>query len=356
MKYVGQADFRHQKKPLTGVLITNLGTPERPDAKALRVYLKEFLSDPRVVEAPRLLWWFVLRVILLIRPKRSAKSYQKIWTKEGSPLAVHTRQQAVALQSALGTEIVVDWAMRYGQPSIRHTVEGMLDKGVRKLLVLPLYPQYSASTGASTFDAIAKCFSRLRWIPGLRFVEGYHNDPGYIEAVANAIQAHWSQFGRADKLIFTYHGVPLRFLHNGDPYHCHCYNTTRLVAERLELKQAEYLTCFQSRFGREPWLQPYTDKTLVTLAQQGIKKVQLVCPGFSSDCLETLEEIAMENKHYFLDAGGEAFEYIPALNSSAGHIAFLKSFVLKQLAGWDIPDQDIALQSSLAEQLPHNQK
>ena len=354
MKYTGRSSFEHTEKARIGVLITNLGTPDAPTTPALRRYLKEFLSDPRVVEVPRLLWWFILRVILLIRPAKSAKSYASIWTEQGSPLAIHTKAQAEGLQAALGDKYIVRWAMRYGQPAISETIDTMLETGVRKLLVLPLYPQYSASTGASTFDALAKDFAKRRWLPGLRFVEGYHDHPAYIDAVAKSIENYWEKHGRAEKLLFTFHGVPLRFLHNGDPYHCFCLSTSRLVAEKLGLSEKEYLVSFQSRFGREEWLKPYTDKTLIELAQQGVKKVQLVCPGFSSDCLETLEEIEVENKQYFLQAGGETFEYIPALNSSDEHIHFLTTLANENMQGWNMPGKDTEQQSLRAKNLKYN--
>lgn len=355
MKYSGRSSFDHSEKPRIGILITNLGTPDAPTPAALRRYLKEFLSDPRIVEVPRLLWWFILRVILLIRPARSARSYASIWTEQGSPLAVNTRAQAEALQRKLGADYVVEWAMRYGQPSITSRIEALLNQGVRKLLVLPLYPQYSATTTASTFDAVAADFRQRRWLPALRFIDGYHKHISYIDALCASIQQHWQMHGRADKLLFTYHGVPLRFLHKGDPYHCHCLNTTRLVAEKLELKEGEYLTTFQSRFGREEWLKPYTDHTLISLAKQGVKNVQLICPGFSSDCLETLEEIAIENKHYFIDAGGEDFQYIEALNCRAEHIDCLAQIVMDNLQGWEIDNTDASLQAKLANELIHNQ-
>ncbi|WP_408034014.1 ferrochelatase [Teredinibacter purpureus] len=331
--------FDHGQTGKIGVLISNLGTPNAPTKKALRPYLKQFLADPRVVEFPRLLWWFILNgIILNFRPARSAKSYATVWTEEGSPLAVHTAAQAQKLAESLaeshGTELVVDWAMRYGSPSIADTVQKMLDKGVRKLVVLPLYPQYSAATTASTFDAIAADFTRRRWLPEFRFVTSYHDHPAYIEAIADSIREHWLTHERAEKLLFSYHGVPLNYLHKGDPYHCQCLATSRLVAQSLGLKDDEYLTTFQSRFGRQEWLKPYTDKTLIALAEEGITSVSVICPGFSSDCLETIEEIGEENRDYFLNAGGQHFDYIPALNSTPGHIQLLKRLVTDNLQGW----------------------
>ncbi|MEP1471881.1 MAG: ferrochelatase [Halieaceae bacterium] len=352
MKYTGSEQFSHDQAPAIGVLVTNLGTPAAPEKAALRPYLKQFLSDPRVVEVPRLLWWLILNgIILNIRPAKSAAAYRTVWTDKGSPLLFHTRDQATALQenlsAQLGEPVLVDFAMRYGQPSIDSAVQSMLDKGVRKLLVLPLYPQYSGPTGGSTFDAIAADFSRRRWLPDFRFIAQYHDYPAYIEAVAGKIRQHWQEHGRADKLIFSYHGTPRSYLDRGDPYHCQCHKTSRLVAAALNLTADEHQTCFQSRFGREEWLKPYTDETLKSLPAQGVKSVQVVCPGFSADCLETIEEIGEENRDYFLEAGGESFQYIPCLNADSGHIDALAALVKDNIQGWSVadanPDQTAAL-------------
>jgi ferrochelatase len=339
MKYQGNPSFSHKQHDKIGILITNLGTPDAPKKADLKRYLREFLWDPRVVEIPRLLWWMILNlVILTIRPRRSAKAYSTVWTERGSPLLFHTQDQANALRTKLqqkhGETIVVDFAMRYGSPSVDSVIETMLKQGVRKLLVLPLYPQYCASTTASTFDAVATSFAKKRLIPELRFVNHYHDFPLYIQAVADKIRQHWQENGRADKLIFTYHGIPKRYLLNGDPYHCECYKTARLLAENLGLTKDEYLVSFQSRFGREEWLQPYTDKTLMALPQQGVKSVQLVCPGFSADCLETIEEIGIENRDYFMQAGGERYEYISALNAESNHIDMMAALVEQHTHGW----------------------
>lgn len=344
MKYQGSPAFSHQQSDRIGVLICNLGTPEAPKTGPLRRYLREFLSDPRVVEAPRLLWWFVLNgIILRVRPRRSAAAYAKVFTPEGSPLMLHTRAQAFALQENLAEkgrqDILVDYAMRYGKPAMKDVMQSMFDKGVRKLLVLPMYPQYSGSTAGSVFDALAQDFLGRRWLPDLRFIAHYHDYPPYIEAAAARIREHWGSHGRADKLLFSYHGVPKRYLDNGDPYHCECHKTSRLIAEALGLSAGEYLTTFQSRFGREEWLQPYTDKTLEAFPGQGVKSVQVFCPGFSADCLETLEEIGEENREFFLHAGGERYEYISALNARPDHIEALSTLVLEQLQGWQVgPD------------------
>ncbi|GGD51265.1 ferrochelatase [Lacimicrobium alkaliphilum] len=339
MKYRNSEGFSHQQTDKVGVLVTNLGTPDAPTKGALKRYLKEFLSDPRVVEVPRLLWWFVLNLVILnFRPARSAAAYKTVWTDRGSPLLFHTRDQADAIRSELqqrwGQSVEVDFAMRYGNPGIDKTVEAMLQRGVRKLLVLPLYPQYCASTTASTFDKLSQYLQSKRWMPELRFVTQYCDDKNYIQALANKIRAHWQEHGRADKLVFSYHGIPQRYLRNGDPYHCQCFKTTRLVAENLGLTQDQYLTSFQSRFGREEWLKPYTDATLKALPAEGVSSVQVVCPGFSADCLETIEEIGVENRDYFLEAGGQRYEYIAALNADDEHIAALVDLINRQMTGW----------------------
>ncbi|CAI8238857.1 MAG: Ferrochelatase [Marinobacterium sp. xm-d-530] len=355
MKYKGFPKFSHSQKDKIGILVTNLGTPDAPTPKALKRYLKEFLWDPRVVEVPRPIWWMVLNFIILnIRPKRSAEAYSTVWTDEGSPLLTHTKNQAEAIrnhfESLYGDRVVVDFAMRYGNPSIESVLDSMQEAGVRKLVVLPLYPQYSASTTASTFDAVASDFQKRRLIPDFRFIQQYADEPAYIEAVADKIDAHWAEHGRADKLIFSYHGVPKRYLLNGDPYHCQCHKTTRLIANRLGLKEGEYMTCFQSRFGREEWLKPYTDETLKSLPSQGVKSVQVVCPGFSSDCLETIEEIGEENREYFEEAGGERYEYIEALNSDPSHISMLCGLIDREMQGWiSKPEDDYQLRSSEAK-------
>ena len=339
MKYTGTENFDHEQVPKVGILLTNLGTPQAPEKKALRTYLKQFLSDPRVVEVPRLLWWLILNgIILNIRPARSAAAYSTVWTERGSPLLFHTHDQSEAMQQRMtaiaGDKVIVDFAMRYGEPAIPDVLQSMLARGVRKLLVLPLYPQYSGATGGSTFDAIAQDFTRRRWLPELRFVSHYHDHPAYIAALADSIRAFRGEHGAADKLMFSYHGEPQKYLDKGDPYHCECLKTSRLVAEALGLSKEEYFSAFQSRFGREEWLKPYTDETLKAFPEQGVKSVQVVCPGFSADCLETLEEIAVENRDYFLEAGGERFEYIPCLNATDGQIDALQAIARDHLGNW----------------------
>jgi ferrochelatase len=339
MKYIGTENFDHDQQSQIGILLTNLGTPQAPEKKQLRVYLKEFLSDPRIVEIPRLLWWLILHgVILNIRPARSAASYRTVWTDRGSPLLFHTQDQADALRKRLtdqyGDRVQVEFAMRYGKPSIPETLQTMLQGGARKILVLPLYPQYSGATTGSTFDALAADFTRRRWVPELRFISHYHDHPAYIAALADSVRRYQLEHGTADKLLFSYHGVPQRSLDLGDPYHCECLKTSRLVAESLGLSDAQYVTTFQSRFGRAQWLQPYTEETLKGFPGQGVKTVHVICPGFAADCLETLEEIGVENRRYFLDAGGEEFAYIPCLNSTPEHVACLHQIITEQLSGW----------------------
>lgn len=343
MRYKGHSQYRHSNPDRIGVLVTNLGTPDAATPSALRRYLRQFLSDPRVVEVPRLLWFLILHLVILrIRPRRSAKAYSSVWSDQGSPLLVHTRNQCEGIRERLkaqhGDDIVVEFAMRYGNPSIPSALQSMQEQGVRRLVVLPLYPQYSGSTSGSTFDAIAEDFTQRRWLPDLRFISRYGDEPGYIEAMATHIEQYWQAHGRADKLVFSYHGVPKRYLLNGDPYHCECHKTSRLLAERLKLSPDEWMTTFQSRFGREEWLTPYTDETLKALPSQGVSSLQVFCPGFSSDCLETIEEIDEENREYFMHAGGKAFAYIPALNAEPGHLDMLTGLIEVNMQGWATPD------------------
>lgn len=339
MAFKGFKDFSHKQSDKLGILLVNLGTPSAPTAKALRTYLAEFLSDPRVVEIPRLLWMCILHgIILRVRPKKSAAAYAEVWTEQGSPLMLHSLDQTQAIRDRMradyGQHIQVELAMRYGEPSVSSVLDDMLRDGCRKLVVLPMYPQYSGSTTGSVFDAVAADFTGRRWLPHLRYIGSYYTHPAYIAALAKSVEQHWAEHGRADKLVLSYHGVPQHFLLQGDPYHCQCHVTTRLLAERLALAEDEYMTCFQSRFGKAEWLKPYLDKTMQTLPEQGVKSVQVICPGFSADCLETLEEIAGENREYFMEAGGERFEYIPALNSRPEHIDALMSILREEAGNW----------------------
>lgn len=337
-KSFSHSSFSHKELPVTGILVTNLGTPDEPTPAALKRYLREFLWDPRIVDMPRPLWWVMLQVILLLRPKRSAQSYKKVWKETGSPLLHISGLQAKALSATLqqqfSTPVVVELGMRYGNPSIEQALQNLRKANARRVLVLPLYPQYSCSTTASTFDAVAATVRTWRWLPEFRFINQYHNDDRYIESLATSIRD--SRTGRepADKLIFSFHGTPKRFLTTGDPYYCQCQATARLVAERLQLTDEQWQVTFQSIFGREEWLQPYTINTLRELPAAGVKRVDIVCPGFSADCLETLEEIEEENRAAFMEAGGEQYHYIPALNDRPDHISALAALVTRHLQGW----------------------
>ena len=337
--YAGSEDHRHDAPPCAGILLSNLGTPDAANAAALRRYLAEFLSDPRIIELPRLLWWFVLHgFILRTRPARSAQAYQKIWTDEGSPLLGVSKRQAAAVQTTLAEQfsapIRVELAMRYGQPSIAKALEKLRRAKVQRLLIFPLYPQYSATTTASTFDAVADVLKTWRWLPELRMVRNYHDHSGYIDALVQSICEHWARHDRPDKFLFSFHGLPRHYFLAGDPYFCECQKTARLVAEQLELNDDQWEVSFQSRFGPRQWLQPYTDKLLQQWGKTGIEHVQIICPGFSADCLETLEEINLQNRHFFLNAGGKRFSYIPALNDRAIHISALTDIIGKHTHGW----------------------
>ena len=333
-----EPSFQHGQQPRSAVLFCNLGTPDTPTTKDVRRYLKEFLSDHRVVEIPRLLWWLILNgVILPFRPAKSAAKYASIWTPEGSPLKIWTEKQALLLQGWLaqrGHDVRVRYAMRYGSTSIAAQLDALKAEGVTRVLVLPAYPQYSATTTASLFDAVYAWAATVRNLPELRFVNRYHDDAGYINALAASIERHWKTNGRAQQLVMSFHGIPERSLHLGDPYHCECFKTARLLATRLALTPEQYKVTFQSRLGRAKWLQPYTEPTLIAMAQSGVKRVDVICPGFTSDCLETLEEINMEGREAFLHAGGQEFHYIPCLNDDTQWITALCELTQTQLAGW----------------------
>ena len=336
MKYQSESDYVHGQAPATGVLLVNLGTPEAPDRASVRRYLKEFLWDPRIVEMARPLWWLILNgVILNTRPQRSARAYASVWRTDGSPLLVFSRAQHARLAEVLGPGLKVELAMRYGQPSIPRALAALRQAGARRILVLPLYPQYSGTTTASVFDAVTREFSGWRWIPEMRFINQYHDDPGYIAALADSVRAFQVEHGRPQRLVMSFHGLPQAYFDAGDPYFCHCQKTARLLAERLELAPEDYAVTFQSRLGVKAWLKPYTDEYLQGLPAQGIRQVQVICPGFSADCLETLEEVAMENRDHFLAKGGETYDYIPCLNDGAGHIAFLQGLIHRHLQGWE---------------------
>ena len=335
----------HGQPAQTAVLLVNLGTPDAPTAPALRRYLAEFLSDPRVVEIPRLVWWPILHgIILRTRPAKSAAKYASVWMEDGSPLAVWTRRQTEAVAAALaanGQRVLVRHAMRYGNPGLSAVLDELRAAGATRVLVLPLYPQYAAATTASVGDKVMQWAQRSRRVPEFRFVGEYHDDPAYIDALAQSLRTHWQAHGRASKLVLSFHGLPERSLHLGDPYHCQCHKTARLLAERLELSPSEVMVTFQSRFGKAKWLGPYTEPTLRALAAQGLKSVDVMCPGFVADCLETLEEIGHEVRAAFLEAGGEDFRYVPCLNDDPAWVAALTGLVERHLQGWDtraLPD------------------
>jgi ferrochelatase len=340
----------HGQAPVTGILYCNLGTPDEPTPPAVRRYLAEFLSDPRVVEIPRAAWLPLLYgVILPLRSGKSAAKYASIWTPEGSPLKVWTERQAKLLQGWLGEHghrVLVRPAMRYGNPSIASQLDALRTAGATRILVLPAYPQYSGTTTASIVDAVNAWSGRQRHVPELRFVNRYHDDAAYIEALATRIRGHWRDHGQAEHLVLSFHGVPERTLHLGDPYHCECQKTGRLLAAQLGLAKDRYSLTFQSRFGKAKWLEPYTEPTLRQLARRGIARVDVVCPGFTGDCLETLEEIAMEGRQAFLASGGKEFHYIACLNDEPAWIRALGGIAQQHLAGW--PTQEAAAPQALA--------
>jgi ferrochelatase len=348
--------YSHGSVAKTGILLINLGTPDAPTPQAVKTYLKQFLSDPRVVEIPRALWWLILHgIILQTRPKKSAEKYASIWdVHEGSPLRFHTEKQAKLLQGWLKDQInspfMVDYAMRYGNPSIDSALNRMSEQGCDRILCLPMYPQYAASSTASAMDGVYRYLMEKRNQPALRVMKHFHDDPGYIAALANHINKYWQQTGRPDMLVMSFHGVPLYTLDKGDPYHCECHKTGRLLAEALGLSADEYRVTFQSRFGRAEWIKPYTATTLAELGHAKLRRVDVVCPGFVADCLETLEEIAIEVKNEFIAAGGGEFHYITALNEDSVWIQALGELALGHLGGWVSSNwnQDLEKQSDTA--------
>jgi ferrochelatase len=344
MSYQTEPSFAHGTPAKTGILLVNLGTPDAPTTKAVRPYLKEFLSDPRVVEIPRPIWWLILNgIILNLRPKRSAAKYASIWTPEGSPLRVHTAKQAMLLRGYLGERtrapFVVDYAMSYGSPSIAGVLQKFREQNCRRILVVPMYPQYAASSTATVFDLVFGAMQKMRSMPALRTIRNFHDYPGYIKALANNVNDYWMKNGRSEKLVMSFHGVPQYTLDKGDFYHCECHKTGRLLAQELGLKPEQYTVSFQSRFGKAEWIKPYTTATLVDLGKQKTSRVDVVCPGFVADCLETLEEIAMEGKTDFQRAGGGEYHYIPCLNERNDWMHALADLVMNNLQGWLIePD------------------
>jgi protoporphyrin/coproporphyrin ferrochelatase len=335
MAYQTEPAFAHGTPVKTGILLINLGTPDAPTAQAVRPYLEEFLSDPRVVEIPKAVWWLILNgIILNTRPKKSAAKYASVWLPEGSPLRVHTAKQTVLLQGYLGERtkapFVVDYAMRYGSPSIASVLRKLKEQNCQRILVVPMYPQYAASSTATAFDIVFGELQQMRNTPALRTIKNFHDHPGYIKALANNINEYWMKNGRPEKLVMSFHGLPQFSLDKGDPYH----KTGRLLAQELGLKPEQYFLSFQSRFGKAEWLKPYTTATLKELGKQKTKRVDVVCPGFVADCLETLEEIAMEGKEDFQHAGGGEYHYIPCLNERDDWMHALTDLVMDNLHGW----------------------
>lgn len=348
--------YQHGSPNRTGVLLINLGTPDAPTAQALRPYLQEFLSNPRVIEVPRLIWWPILHgFILPFRPKASAEKYAKIWIAEGSPLKVHTERQTDRLREVLAARLknpsLVEYAMNIGKPSVADVLTRMQQQGCERILVIPLFPQYAASSTAAAMDNVFAVLNKMRNQPALRTVKQYHDHPGYIAALAQNVRDYWDAHGRPDKLIISFHGTPRASLDKGDPYHCACQKTGRLLAEALGLDTNQYAVCFQSRFGKAKWLTPYTAVILEQLGKEQTQRVDVICPGFVSDCLETLEEIAIEAKNTFIQAGGKEFHYIPCLNERSDWIEALAGIACTHLQGWldiEVTEEETQLSRKLA--------
>lgn len=323
-----------------GVLLLNLGTPDGTDYRSMRRYLKQFLSDRRVIEVPRLIWWPILNLIILTRrPGPKGRDYAKIWnrTLDEGPLKTITRSQAEKLADTLSSDdrIVVDWAMRYANPSTASRIKALQEQGCDRILLVPLYPQYAAATTATAADEAFRTLMQMRWQPAVRVAPSYHDDPAYIHALETSIRTHIAGLDfTPDAIIATFHGMPEKYLRSGDPYYCQCQKTSRLLKQALVPPDGQWHTTFQSRFGSDPWLQPYTDETVAKLARSGVKRLVMVAPGFSADCLETLEELDVENREIFMHNGGEKFSYVPALNDSPGGIAVIEAIVRRELGGW----------------------
>ena len=330
MKFKGEQNFQHENEQKKGVLIAYLGTPDSPDVLSVRRYLKEFLSDPRIIEVPKIIWWFVLNIFILnFRSFNSARLYKSIWTDGGSPLLVNCIKIKEKLLKSLPSNYQVALGMRYGNPSIKNALNELKEANCRDIEVITLFPHYSATTVGSIFDAVSTEIKSWRWVPSVKFLNSYHDNPLLIEILSKRIQKSFDSQGKPDKLVFSYHSIPKKYFDSGDPYHCLCQKTSRLIAEKLSLDEKDYITAFQSRFGPSEWLKPYTSETMKSLPKEGIKSVQVVSPGFGVDNLETLQEIDIENKEYFEDAGGENFHYIPCLNDDDDHVEFLISLIGK---------------------------
>jgi ferrochelatase len=346
MSFRPEPSYAHGSTPKTAVMLVNLGSPDEPTAAATRRYLAEFLSDPRVVEIPRAVWWLVLHgIILNTRPAKSAAKYATVWTPQGSPLVTGTQRLSDRLRELLtaqGHDVLVKTAMRYGNPSVPRVLDELRAQGATRVLVLPLYPQYAAATTASVWDSVAQWSANARQLPEFRFVNRYGDEAALIQALAQSVRRHWEANGRADKLVMSFHGLPERSLHLGDPYHCECHKSARLLAEALELPKEAWQVTFQSRFGKAQWLRPYTEPTLKDLAASGVKSVDVICPGFAVDCLETLEEIAQEARDAFIEAGGTSFRYIPCLNDDDAAVQAMAQITLRHLQGWPTTPEPLA--------------
>ena len=330
MKFKGEQNFQHENEQKKGVLIAYLGTPDSPDVLSVRRYLKEFLSDPRIIEVPKIIWWFILNIFILnFRSFNSARLYKSIWTDGGSPLLVNCLKIKEKVQKSLPSNYQVALGMRYGNPSIKSALNELKEANCRDIEVITLFPHYSATTVGSIFDAVSTEIKSWRWVPSVKFLNSYHDNPLLIEILSKRIKKSFDSQGKPDKLVFSYHSIPKKYFDSGDPYHCLCQKTSRLIAEKLSLDEKDYITAFQSRFGPSEWLKPYTSETMKSLPKEGIKSVQVVSPGFGVDNLETLQEIDIENKEYFEDAGGENFHYIPCLNDDDDHVEFLISLIGK---------------------------
>lgn len=347
MKFYGEK-IKHEQPEKIGILMVNLGSPDAPDASSIRRFLREFLSDQRVIEMPKFFWQLILNFFILpFRPKKLVPLYQSIWTVDGSPLTSIAKKQKNKLVELFAqegqTNISFALAMRYGNPNISSALRKFAQDNVHKVLILPTYAQYSGTTTASIFDAVSLELRKWRWVPELRFINSYHDQELYIQVLADSVRSHWKKHGKGKKLIMSFHGLPKVYLLKGDPYFCQCHKTARLIAENLSLKESEWQITFQSRFGKQEWLKPYTSETLVSLAEQGIDAVDIICPGFSIDCLETLEEIMVENRDIFLQAGGHHYQYIPALNDSDDHIQVMSALIKQHIQGWQVVSEQAEL-------------
>ena len=335
MSFKGEKNFSHEDKEKIGILICNLGTPDSYSVSDVRIFLREFLSDKRVIELPRIIWWFILNVfILTLRPFKSAKIYKSVWTDEGSPLLIYSERLKEKLDRSSPDKFCFELGMGYGNPSIKSALENLKNKNCRKILVLPLFPQYSATTTGSIFDEVTKVMSTWRWVPSLNFINSYHDNDDFIDAISSSIKSKLEEIN-PHKIIFTYHGIPKKYFDQGDPYHCFCQKTSRLGAEKLDIKEENFMTTFQSRLGTAEWLKPYTSDVMKKLPSEGCSNILVIAPGFSVDCLETIEEIDEENKEYFLEAGGKKFTYINCLNDSDEHVNFLNAFIQQKVSLWN---------------------